>query len=104
MGKGKSPRKRREPGRQPSAEEPEPERQTQERVDLVPPARRPPTALGAETPPLPPREPRSRPAALERARPALSRLVQGLRTALGAMLDIADVAADAITRGLQRRA
>jgi hypothetical protein len=107
MGKGKNPRKRRDPEKDASARgEGEPQRQTQERVELIPPARRPPTAVGAETPPLPPREPpRSHRAPVpERDRPVLFQLLQGLRNAVGAMLDIADAAAEAITKGLQRRA
>jgi len=102
MGKGKNPR-RKDPKRRSSAEEPEPERQTQEKVDLVPPARRPPTAVGAQTAPVPPREPGAR-ASVERPRPALFQFIQGLRTAIGAMLDIADAAADAIMRRMQGRA
>src|SRR6266516_897037 len=58
MGKGKGPRKRRDSiSNQPSESEKDTERQTQEKADLVPPARRPPTAIGAGTPPPPPDEP-----------------------------------------------
>lgn len=99
MGKGKNPRKRREPVRhEPADDEKEVERETQEKAELVPPSRRPPTAVGAETPPLPPREPpRPRPNPLpERYRPALFRLVQGLRLVVGAIFDLADAAAEAI--------
>jgi hypothetical protein len=69
---------------------------TQPKGELVPPARRPPTAVGADT--LPPREP-SRPHLPERVhqRPVLYRFVQGLRQVAGALLDLADGVADAIT-------
>ncbi len=99
MKKGRYPRKPKDPG-----DEVEP--QTQEKGELVPPARRPPTAVGAETPPLPPREPPgSRPAPLpERQRPVLFRFLRSLRTAVGAMLDVADAAAQAITKRLEGRA
>src|SRR6266852_3246575 len=107
MGKGKKPRKRRalDVHEQPDIEK-EAERQTQEQAALVPPARRPPTAVGAETPPPPPREPpRSRPAPVpERRRPTLLRFLQTIRTVVGTMLDIADAAADAITKTLEGRA
>jgi hypothetical protein len=45
--------------------------------------------------------PRSDPAP---SRPVLYELLQTIRTAVGAMLDIADAAADAITRRLEGRA
>src|SRR5438094_691076 len=57
MGKGRGPRKRRDAVNEHADSEKEIERQTQEKAELVPPARRPPTAVGAETPPLPPKEP-----------------------------------------------
>ncbi len=107
MGKGKKPRKRRAPDVHENPDmEKEVEGQTQEQAALVPPARRPPTAVGAETPPPPPREPpRSVPAPVpERRRPTLFRLVAAIRTVVGAMLDIADAAADAITKTLEGRA
>ncbi len=107
MGKGKNPRKRRDPAKDSNAlGEPEPERQTQEKAELAPPARRSPTAAGAETPPLPPREPpRAHHAPVpERDRPVLLQVLESLRTAVGVMLDIADTAAEAITRQVGRRA
>src|SRR5438045_9483401 len=58
MGKGRGPRKRKDPAPQPPPIDDQPtERHTQDKAELVPPARRPPTAVGAATPPLPPREP-----------------------------------------------
>lgn len=107
MGKGKNPRKHRDPDKDANASgEAEPERQTQEKAGLVPPARRPPTAVGADTPPLPPREP-PRPQGApvpEPNRPVLFQLLQGLRNMVGAVLDVADAAAEAIITGLERRA
>ena len=81
------------------------ERQTQENAELVPPARRPPTAVGAGTPPLPPRPSGpSRSTPESHRRPALFRLLQTVRAAVGAVLDLADAAVDAVTKGLQGRA
>src|SRR5690349_1262226 len=102
MGKGKNPRKRREAVSNEAAEK-EIERQTQAKAELVPPARRPPTAVGADTPPLPPREPRP-PVVSERPRSALLGLVSAIRVAVGALLDLADAAADAITKQIEGRA
>jgi hypothetical protein len=98
MSKEKKPRKRKDPVRPEPVEPDEPiERQTQEKGALVPPARRPPTAIGADT--LPPGEPpRARPPMREPQRPALFHFVQGLRQAIGALLDLADGLAEAITR------
>jgi hypothetical protein len=103
MSKGKGPRKRKDPI--------EIERQTQEKAELVPPARRPPTAVGAETPPLPPPEPprpglprRQSSPIPERARPAFSELVQALRLAVGAVLDLADAAVEAIRNRIEGQA
>jgi len=106
MRKGKKAEKSKNPVKsKDSGSEEEFERQTQERAELVPPARRPPTAVGVGTPPLPPRPPRpSHPASEPHRRPALFRLVQTVRAAIGAVLDLADAAADAVTKGLQRRA
>jgi len=115
MGKGRGPRKRRDAVNEPADSEKEIERQTQEKAELVPPARRPPTAVGAETPPLPPKEPprsppppspspQRRPVVSERQRLALTDLVQALRMAVGVLLDVADAAADVIVRGLEGRA
>jgi len=101
MGKGKKPRKPQPPAPDTSAAgEEEFERQTEAKSELVPPSRRPPTAVGAETPAPPPREPpHSRPAPVpERSRPALFRLLQAIRGAVGAVLDLADAAADVITK------
>ena len=104
MRKGKKPDKNRPPPKdKDSGAEEQFERQTQEKVELVPPARRPPTAVGAGTPPLPPRPSRPSHSAPEpHRRPALFRLLQDLRTAVGAALDLADAAADAITKILRR--
>src|SRR6266536_2704638 len=108
MGKGKSPRKRRDPVTESTGDEKGIERQTEEKAQLVPPARRPPTAVGAETPPPPPREP-PRPDGSplpERHRPSrvparegllLSNLLHAVQLAVGAMLDLADAAADIIS-------
>lgn len=104
MGKGKNPRKRKDPALTRGTEEIEPERQTQETVNLVPPARRSPATVGAEPHPIPPREPSLRPVVVESARPPLRQMIQGLRTAIGAMLDIADAVAETITKEFQRRA
>lgn len=65
------------------------EPKTEEKADLVPPSRRPPTAVGAETPP--------------QRRPAPSRFLETLREAVGRVLDLADAAADALTKALQPR-
>ena len=115
MGKGRGPRKRRDAVNEPADSEKEIERQTQEKAELVPPARRPPTAVGAETPPLPPKEPprsppppspspQRRPVVSERQPLALTALVQAIRMAVGVLLDVADAAADVIVRGLEGRA
>src|SRR5256885_6585248 len=95
MGKGKSPRKRRDPVTESTGDEKEIDRQTEEKAQLVPPARRPPTAVGAETPPPPPREP---------PRLVLSNLIHAVQLAVGAMLDLADAAADIITKQVEGRA
>ena len=112
MGKGRAPRKRKDPNTQ---SESEAERQTEEKVDLIPPSRRPPTAVGAETPPLPPREPPGPPPRPlpERQQPrpvrqserfALSDIIEGIRLVAGALLDLADAAADAVRRQIERQA
>ena len=102
----KKPDTKRPPGKEKaSGSEAEFERQTQEQAELVPPARRPPTAVGAGTPPRPPRRSRPSPSAPEpHHRPALFRALQAVRAALGALLDVADAAADAVTKGVQPRA
>ena len=112
MRKGKKPQKNKQPGKtkspvenKDSGREEEFERQTQEDAELVPPARRPPTAVGAGTPPLPPRPSGpSRSTPEPHRRPALFRLLQTVRAAVGAVLDLADAAVDAVTKGLQGRA
>ncbi len=110
MGKGRGPRKRKDPAPQPPPIDDQPtERQTQDKAELVPPARRPPTAVGAATPPLPPREPPRRALPPEQPTPprrsvrvrewsALGELVNALRAAVVSLIDLADAAAEAITR------
>jgi hypothetical protein len=77
-------------------EEPEFERQTEEKIELVPPRRRPPTAVGAGTaPPKPPRPPARRPwLQPEPPRPPRpprqADVVSFLRDLLSAGLDAAD--------------
>jgi len=105
MGKDKKPRKptAATPDQSPRSDE-EPERQTQAKSELVPPARRPPTAVGADTPPPPPEPVRLPQRHLPTPRrPVLFELLQTLRTAVGAMLDIADAAADAIMKRIEGR-
>ena len=115
MGKGKPPRKRKDLSTQAGESEQDVERQTQEKAELVPPSRRPPTAVGAETPPLPPREPpgpsprplpeRQRPRRLrEPARSALVDIIAAIRLAAGALLNLADAAADAVRGQIEGQA
>lgn len=79
MGKDRGPRKRKDPARKPAPIDDRPiERETQGQAVLVPPARRPPTAA--------------------RERSALVELVNALRAAVESLLDLADAAAEAITR------
>ena len=115
MGKGKSTRKRKDLTTQPGESEREVERQTQEKAELVPPSRRPPTAVGAEKPPLPPREPpepsprplpeRQRPRPVRQpARSALGEILAAIRLAAGALLDLADAAADVVRRQIEGQA
>lgn len=68
------------------------------RGDLLPPTRRPPTALAVATPPPPPR-PRALP------RPRRTGLLATLRAGVDAALDAADAVGDAIREaiGLDRR-
>jgi len=82
-----------------SEEEFEPK--TQEKAELVPPVRRPPTAVGTGTPPPPPP---SGPAPAPHGRPMLWYLLQAVRRSLAAVVDLADAAADVIVRGLAGRA
>src|SRR5438093_9777780 len=107
MRKGKKPDKSKTPPKSKDAGgAAEFERQTQEKAELVPPARRPPTAVGAATPPRPPpppRPPRSRPSPPEaHRRPILFPLLQDLPAAVGAGLVLAGAAGDAITKTLRR--
>src|SRR5205814_3777178 len=98
MRKGKKPQKNTQPGKRKgpvenkdSGSEEEFERQTQEDAELVPPARRPPTAVGAGTPPLPPRPSgpsRSTPEPYRR--PALFRLLQSVRDRKSTRLNSSD--------------
>ena len=112
MRKGKKPQKNKQPGKskdqvenKDSGSEEEFERQTQGEAELVPPVRRPPTAVGAGTTPPPPPNPRpSDPGPTPHPRPLLWRLLQTVRTSLGAVLDLADAAAEVIVRGLTGRA
>lgn len=85
MGKGKPPRKRKDPG----TEAGESERD----VELVAPTRRPPTAVGAETP-----------LGLQPARSAFGDIIAAIRLAAAALLDLADATADAVRRQIERRA
>ncbi len=91
-------------------EEPEFERQTEEKAELVPPRRRPPTAVGAgTTPPKPPRPPAPRPwlqpeppRPPRRARPA--GLGQLLRDLVSAGLEAADALFDMVSAALSKAA
>ncbi len=78
MGKRKTPRKRRPPiDNEPPEGEKDVERQIQERGELVPP---------------------------ERRRPVLFRVFQAVRRAAGTIIDLADAAAEAITKRSKGRA
>jgi len=68
--------KRKKPPRKDSGSEAEVERQPEQKAELVAP------------------EPHRR--------PALFRVLQAVRAAVGAVLDLADAAADKVTKGLQR--
>lgn len=70
-------------------------RQTEPKGELVPPSRRPP-----------PQEPVRLPSRRTPAptAPVLSQLLEALRTVAGRMIDIADAAADALTKRLEGRA
>jgi hypothetical protein len=81
-------------------DEQELQRETQEKADLVPPSRRPPTAVGVGTPPPPPPSRPSHPSPEPHRRPALFRALQTVRAAVGAVLDLADAAAAAVTKAL----
>ncbi|HYT83265.1 MAG TPA: hypothetical protein VEK86_07435 [Gemmatimonadales bacterium] len=71
---------------------------TEEKAQLVPPGRVPPTAVGAATPPPPPpaKRPQSGETPERRRRPALWGALQFVRKALGAVLDVADALAGAV--------
>jgi hypothetical protein len=81
MSKGKGSRKRR----------------AQESSELVPSSAPTPT-------PSPSPSPERRPIVSERHRSALVDLVSAVRQAVGALLDLADEAAEVITKQLERRA
>ena len=103
MGKDKRPRRRKDPAAETdAAEEQEAERQTEPKGELVPPARRPPTAVAAETPPPP--EPVQHSRVEVSPSPVLLQLVEALRLVAGTMIDIADAAADALMKRLEGRA
>ena len=93
MAKDKKPRKRKAPLRtqQPGGDD-EIQPATLEAVELAAPAPRPATAVGTGTRPLP-----------EHQRPALLQMVDAVRLAFGAMLDLADAAADVITKRVAGR-
>jgi len=69
--------KRKKPHSEDSGSEAEVERQTQEKAELV--------------------------AAEPHPRPALFRVLQAVRAAVGAVLELADAVAEAVTKGLQPR-
>src|ERR1041385_6023701 len=80
------------------------EPKTEEKAELVPPVRRPPTAEGTGTPPPPPPRPRpSGPAPMPHGWPILWFVLEAVRRSLAAVVDLADAAADVIGRGLARR-
>lgn len=90
MDNDKRPRKPRKPGRgKKAARKPTAERPARAKAGLVPATGRPPQAAGADLP--------------ERQRPAMDRLLRLLRSAVGALLDVADAAAGAITKGREDR-
>ncbi len=93
MGKSKKPRKPESPTADESA-------RSDEELELTtpPPPPREPVPLPLRRSPLPARR---TPAP---SRPVLYDLLQTIRTAVGAMLDIADAAAEAITRTLEGHA
>ncbi len=87
MGKSKKPRK----PKSPTAEQSPPSDE-----ELAPPGE--PVALPERRLPLPQRS------SLAPSRPVLYELLQSIRTAVSAMLDIADAAAEVISKRLERRA
>src|SRR2546430_16006046 len=87
--------------REPPEEEFKP--QTEERPELVPPRRRPPTALGAGdagAPPPPPRPPRGSPGS--QPPDPVRRLTARFLAAINRALDVADLAAAVIARTMGR--
>ncbi|HKV71813.1 MAG TPA: hypothetical protein VJN62_11225 [Gemmatimonadales bacterium] len=75
------------------------EPQTQAKAELVPPTRKPPTAVGAATSPWPPQPPHG-PGRRTGGHPVLS----AVRATVGALLDAADALAGTIHRALGWRA
>lgn len=71
------------------------EPQTQAMAELVPPSRKPPTAVGAGTSPWPPRPPRPR-----RQRTGAGPILGALRAGAGVLIDAADALAGTIQRTL----
>ena len=71
------------------------EPQTQAMAALVPPSRKPPTAVGAGTSPWPPHPPRPR-----RHRTGVGPLLGVLRAGAGVLIDAADALAGTIHRTL----
>jgi hypothetical protein len=87
MGKRRGPRKPRDSApKQPPIDDQPIEPLAQEKAHLVPPARRPPSVVGAETRPLP------------RERSALGELLEVVRAAVVSLLDLADATVEAITK------
>ena len=84
----------------PHGPEEEFERKTEAKSQLVPPGRRPPTAVGTGTPVPPPRPPASD--VLVRRRPLLWRVLRRARQVAGAVLDLADAAAEAFAKRAAR--
>ena len=75
------------------------EPQTQAKAELVPPTRKPPTAVGAATSPWPPQPPQ-RPGRRTGGNPVVS----AVRASVGVLLDAADALAGTIHRALGWRA
>lgn len=89
MGKSKKPRRPKSPPPDQNPSEEEPERPTQTKGELAPVR-------------LPQPLPTPRSAATDQ--PVLVELIQTIRNVVGTMLDIADAAAEAITKRLEGRA
>jgi hypothetical protein len=77
---------------------------TEPRGDLVPPPRKPPTAVGTETPPPPRPSPVPRRASFPHVHPARRSLpfADLLRTAVNGALDVADAVAEALESAARR--